>query len=192
MNSRYRFFDMVHAFFLLTCLGDVVLGGTLLWDGRIYNRTVAIDNLRPCKCQNCLSFHRRRKLTFSIGGISKESTHHGPYQYYIHGNKDLTRYVGFSPSFKHPGDTFASDGIKITIDASSTWHGQPMLRTELVQEKSPGAAGKCFMSPNLKPETQRGTLFYHFSMKKMGTNSPKYDAEHQINFLLGFFDLRSF
>jgi len=38
------------------------------------------------------------------------------------------------------------------------------------------------MSPNLKAETNRGTLFYHFSMKKTGTNSPKFDAEHQINF----------
>jgi hypothetical protein len=60
-----------------------------------------------------------------------------------------------------------------------------MLRTELVQEKNPNAAGKCFMSPNLKAETQKGTLFYHFSMKKSEMNSPKFDAEHQINFLYG-------
>jgi hypothetical protein len=122
-------------------------------------------------------------LIIVIGDISNDKTHHGPYQYYIHGNKDLLKYVDFSPSFKNPGDTYASDGIKITIDGSSSWHGQQMMRTELVQEKNPNSAGKCFMSPNLKAETNRGTLFYHFSMKKTGTNSPKFDAEHQINFL---------
>ena len=97
--------------------------------------------------------------------------------------KPIPHVNPFIEDFADDETTYASDGIKITIDGSSSWHGQPMMRTELVQEKNANAAGKCFMSPNLKAETNKGTLFYHFSMKKTGTNSPKYDAEHQINFL---------
>jgi glycosyl hydrolase family 131 len=154
---------MLYSLVLIILSSELVAAGTLLWDGRIYNRNTTIQNL-------------------SQWDISRDSTHRGPYQYYIHGAKDISKYIDISPAFKHPGDTYATDGLKITIDGSSSWHGQPMMRTELVQEKNPNAAGKCFMSPNLKAETQKGTLLYHFSIRKSEINGPRFDAEHQINF----------
>ncbi|KAJ0166672.1 hypothetical protein CTA2_6359, partial [Colletotrichum tanaceti] len=67
----------------------------------------------------------------------------GPYQYYIHGSGDVTKYVNLSPSYKSPGDAASKQGVKITLDSTAYWNGQNMRRTELIpQTKAAIASGK--------------------------------------------------
>ena len=108
----------------------------------------------------------RDMLTLSIGSWSNQV---GPYQYYIHGSGNLTEYVNLAPSYKNPADTSSSEGVKITIDNTSSWNGQAMLRTELIpQTTAPINAGK---------------VYYHFSMSHTATNPPSAIEEHQVCFL---------
>lgn len=46
----------------------------------------------------------------------------GPYQYYIHGSGPVTEYINFSPSYKNPGVSGESTGLKLTVDQTSTWN----------------------------------------------------------------------
>ena len=92
----------------------------------------------------------------------------GPYQYYIHGGGDVSKYVNLSPNFKNPADTGSKQGVKITIDSTATWNSQ-MWRTELI--------------PQTKAAICSGKVYYHFSVKRSTTNAPSDKHEHQINFL---------
>lgn len=92
----------------------------------------------------------------------------GSYQYYIHGTGAVNKYVNLSPSYKNPADTTSNQGVKITIDPTALWNSD-MWRTELI--------------PQTKANLGTGRLYYHFSMKKTGTNSPNAAYEHQVNFL---------
>jgi len=102
----------------------------------------------------------------SAGSWSNEV---GPYQYYIHGSAAVTEYVSLSASNKNPADTSSQQGAKFTIDKTSLWNGQTMLRTELI--------------PQTTAPVNVGKVYYHFSMSHTGTNAPSPDEEHQVCFL---------
>lgn len=81
--------------------------------------------------------------------------------------------MNLDPSFKNPADTASKQGVKITIDETSKWNGQSMLRTELI--------------PQTKAAINKGKLYYHFSLKTAGTNKPTATNEHQIAFFESHF-----
>jgi hypothetical protein len=97
----------------------------------------------------------------------------GPYQYYIHGSGPVSEYVALSPSYKNPADTGSNQGIKITLTNTAYWNGQNMRRTELIPQTSAAIAS--------------GKVFYHFSIKREGTNPPALTREHQIAFFESHF-----
>lgn len=53
-------------------------------------------------------------------------------------------------------------------DKSSSWNGQPMLRSELI--------------PQTSADLGSGRLVYHFSLQARKKNAPSGDIEHQIAF----------
>lgn len=96
----------------------------------------------------------------------------GPYQWYIHGDADTSKYLDFSADYAGPG---AAKGAKVTLDNTAYWNGQNMRRTELI----PSAADASSITS--------GTLYYHFSMKREETNAPSLNREHQIAFFESHF-----
>ncbi|CAD0083123.1 unnamed protein product [Aureobasidium vineae] len=97
----------------------------------------------------------------------------GAYQYYIHGTGATTDYINISPDYANPADTSSSDGARITVDGTSSWNGQSMMRTELI--------------PSTKAAINKGKKYYHFSLKRSATNAPDTTAEHQIGFFESHF-----
>lgn len=134
----------------LAGLISAATAGTTLWDGRFNDLTSSAD---------------LEKWSFANPV--------GPYQYYIHGTGPVTSYVNLSPSFKNPADSSSKQGVKITIDATSTWNGSPMLRTELI--------------PQTNAAINKGKTTYHFSIKTSATNAPTTTNEHQIAFFESHF-----
>jgi hypothetical protein len=96
----------------------------------------------------------------------------GNYQYYIHGSGAVTKYVNLSPSYKNPADTNSKQGAKITIDNTAKWNSD-MWRTELI--------------PQTTAAINKGTVYYHFSIKRSTTNVPSATNEHQICFFESHF-----
>lgn len=96
----------------------------------------------------------------------------GNYQYYIHGSGPVTKYVNLSPSYKNPADEGSKQGAKITIDNTAKWNSD-MWRTELI--------------PQTKAAINKGTVYYHFSIKRSTTNVPSATNEHQICFFESHF-----
>ncbi|KAH8725549.1 hypothetical protein GQ44DRAFT_652798 [Phaeosphaeriaceae sp. PMI808] len=96
----------------------------------------------------------------------------GNYQYYIHGSGAVSKYVNLSPNFKNAGDSGSKQGAKVTIDSTAKWNSD-MWRTELI--------------PQTKAAINKGTLFYHFSIKRSTTNVPSATNEHQICFFESHF-----
>lgn len=97
----------------------------------------------------------------------------GAYQYYIHGSGAVTDYVNLGTSFKNPADAASKQGAKITIDETSRWNGQTMLRTELI--------------PQTKAAINKGKVYYHFSVKTSTENKPTTANEHQVAFFESHF-----
>jgi hypothetical protein len=97
----------------------------------------------------------------------------GAYQYYIHGSGATTDYVNISPDYVNPADTSSSEGARITVDGTSSWNGQTMMRTELI--------------PSTKAAINKGKKFYHFSLKRGTENAPDATAEHQVAFFESHF-----
>ncbi|KAH0292635.1 hypothetical protein M436DRAFT_82994 [Aureobasidium namibiae CBS 147.97] len=122
---------------------------SLLWDGR-FTSTSAAD-------------------------ISKWSWENqvGAYQYYIHGSGAATDYINISPDYANPADSSSSEGARITVDGTSSWNGQTMMRTELI--------------PSTKAAINKGKTYYHFSLKRSTENAPDTTAEHQIAFFESHF-----
>lgn len=89
----------------------------------------------------------------------------------------MNKYVNLATSFKNPADTSSTQGVKVTIDPTALWNSD-MWRTELI--------------PQTKSNLGTGRLYYHFSMKKSGTNSPDPAYEHQVNFLCVSISARCF
>jgi hypothetical protein len=124
--------------------------GSVLWDGRLNNYTSAafLDDW-------------------------SWSNQVGPYQYYIHGSGSRDEYVAMSTDYKNPADTGSEQGLQITIDDTSSWNGQTMMRTELI--------------PQTTAAINTGKVFYHFSMQHTGTNPPSQTQEHQVCFFESHF-----
>ncbi|KAF1839017.1 hypothetical protein BDW02DRAFT_626600 [Decorospora gaudefroyi] len=97
----------------------------------------------------------------------------GSYQYYIHGSGDVTDYVNLDSSYKNPADISSKQGAKITIDSTSKWNGQTMLRTELI--------------PQTTAAINKGKVYYHFSLKTSADNVPTATNEHQVAFFESHF-----
>ena len=127
------------------------------------------------------------KILSTIGSWSNQLE---PYQWYIHGDGVTSRYLALSPEFKNPASNDGK-GIRISIvwhspvqplnrkwqannislpikDKSSSWNGQPMLRSELI--------------PQTSADLGSGRLVYHFSLQTRKKNAPGGDIEHQIAF----------
>ncbi|PNS16098.1 DNA-directed RNA polymerase III subunit rpc1 [Sphaceloma murrayae] len=135
---------------LLGALAGTVAAGNILWDGRFNDLTSSAD-LEKWSWANQV----------------------GPYQYYIHGSGPVTSYVNLASDFKNPADTGSSKGVKLTIDNTAHWNGQPMFRTELI--------------PQTKAAINSGKVYYHFSLMTTATNPPSPTEEHQINFFESHF-----
>ncbi|KAI7354545.1 glycoside hydrolase family 131 protein [Hortaea werneckii] len=133
----------------LVALVGSVSAGRVLWDGRLnqYSSSAFLDDW---SWSNAV----------------------GPYQYYIHGDGPTSDYVNIGPDYKNPADS-NSNGIQVTIDETSTWNGDSMLRTELI--------------PQTDAAINKGKVFYHFSMQHTGTNAPSASEEHQICFFESHF-----
>ncbi|CAD0107465.1 unnamed protein product [Aureobasidium uvarum] len=97
----------------------------------------------------------------------------GAYQYYIHGAGATTDYINISPDYANPADISSSDGARITVDGTSSWNGQSMMRTELI--------------PSTKAAINKGKKYYHFSLRRGADNAPDATAEHQIGFFESHF-----
>ncbi|KAJ0122587.1 hypothetical protein J7T55_003101 [Diaporthe amygdali] len=100
------------------------------------------------------------------------SNQEGPYQWYIHGTADTSKYLDFSADAAGPG---ATKGAKVTLDSTAYWNGQNMRRTELIPSVTDTSS------------ITSGTLYYHFSMKREETNAPSVNREHQIAFFESHF-----
>lgn len=96
----------------------------------------------------------------------------GPYQWYIHGDADTSKYLDFTADYAGPG---ATKGAKVTLDSTAYWNGQNMRRTELIPSVTDTSS------------ITSGTLYYHFSMKREETNAPSVNREHQIAFFESHF-----
>jgi hypothetical protein len=97
----------------------------------------------------------------------------GAYQYYIHGSGATTDYINISPDYVNPADSSSSEGARITVDGTSSWNGQSMMRTELI--------------PSTKAAINKGKKYYHFSLKRGTSNAPDATAEHQVAFFESHF-----
>lgn len=129
-------------------LVGLAAAGTKVWDGSFDDLTVA-----------------------SLADWSW-SNQAGPYQWYIHGDADTSKYLDFSADAAGPG---ATKGAKITLDDTAYWNGQNMRRSELI--------------PSVEDTSSitSGTLYYHFSLKREETNAPSVNREHQIAFFESHF-----
>ncbi|EHL02994.1 hypothetical protein GLAREA_03976 [Glarea lozoyensis ATCC 20868] len=134
----------------LASFANLALGGTILWDGRFNDMTSGAD--------------------LSAWSFSNPI---GSYQYYIHGDSEVSSYVNLDSTFKNPADTGSAQGVKITLDSTAHWNGQPMRRTELI--------------PQTSAAINKGTVYYHFSMQRSETNAPSESKEHQIAFFESHF-----
>lgn len=92
----------------------------------------------------------------------------GPYQWYIHGDGPVSEYVNLAAKYKNPADSGSKQGIQITINNSSVWNDDGMLRTELI--------------PQTSASINQGTVYYHFSIQHTRYNPPSPFEEHQVCF----------
>ncbi|TKA45551.1 hypothetical protein B0A54_04090 [Friedmanniomyces endolithicus] len=123
---------------------------TILWDGRLNNETSS-------------AFLNDWSFSNTVG----------QYQYYIHGTGPVTDYVNLGTAYKNPADSGSVRGIQVTIDNSSVWNSDNMLRTELI--------------PQTKAPINKGKVFYHFSVQHTATNPPSPYEEHQVCFFESHF-----
>ncbi|KAL1952088.1 hypothetical protein VTO73DRAFT_1237 [Trametes versicolor] len=120
---------------------------TVLWDGRFSNYTTAAD--------------------FDKWSWSNQV---GQYQTYIYGNlhgETASSWLTLGSQFKNPATTGEKQGVKVKINAQSTWNGGPMLRTELLPQTT---------------NSLTGHLFFHVSLQIPTVNPPDPAYEHQIVF----------
>ncbi|KAG8776036.1 hypothetical protein FRC15_000176 [Serendipita sp. 397] len=96
----------------------------------------------------------------------------GTYQWYIHGASATSAYLNTGASYKNPAITREDKGLKLTVDSTSHWNGQTMMRTELI--------------PQTSANLGTGQMYYHFSIMHQATNPPG-TSEHQIMFFESHF-----
>ncbi|KAJ7259496.1 carbohydrate-binding module family 1 protein [Mycena haematopus] len=107
--------------------------------------------------------------TFDLWSFSNEV---GEYQWYIHGSQNTSHYLALDPSYKNPADTSETNGLKLTVDSTSTWNSQ-FERSELI--------------PQTTQNLGTGNLFYHFTISHPSTDLPDSTIEHQICFFESHF-----
>ena len=93
----------------------------------------------------------------------------GPYQYYIHGPGNMSEYLSTSEDYKNPAAGAVDLGLKLTVDYTSLWNNENILRTELILQKIAAINSRM--------------VYYHFSIRHNTTNSPSADEENQVCFL---------
>ncbi|OJJ32507.1 hypothetical protein ASPWEDRAFT_117646 [Aspergillus wentii DTO 134E9] len=140
---------MKHLNYLLS-LPALVHCGDVVWNG-FFNSSITVDHFDQWSWSNQLE----------------------PFQWYIHGSGATSRYLGLAPMNKNPADESDAQGIRITIDDTSSWNGQQMMRSELI--------------PQTSEDLGSGHLFYHFSLKTNKKNAPNPKFEHQIAFFESHF-----
>ncbi|PIG86325.1 hypothetical protein AARAC_004560 [Aspergillus arachidicola] len=113
----------------------LVHAGEVVWDG-FFNSSFTADQLDKWSWSNPV----------------------GPYQWYIHGSEATANYLEVSADFKNPADESDEKGIRISIDDTSSWNGQTMMRSELI--------------PQTDADLGSGTLFYHFSLQSRRKTRP--------------------
>ncbi|KAL5364453.1 hypothetical protein BJX96DRAFT_187795 [Aspergillus floccosus] len=131
-------------------LAPLAQAGTVVWNG-FFNESYTLDTLNQWSWSNQIE----------------------PYQWYIHGSGATSDYLALSPEYKNPADEAEAKGIRITIDSTSSWNGQTMMRSELI--------------PQTKANLGSGTLYYHFSIQTREENAPDASLEHQIAFFESHF-----
>ncbi|KAL4893606.1 hypothetical protein BDV59DRAFT_27350 [Aspergillus ambiguus] len=124
--------------------------GTVVWNG-FFNSSYTLDELNQWSWSNQIA----------------------PYQWYIHGSGATSDYLALSPDYKNPADEADAKGIRITIDDTSSWNGQTMMRSELI--------------PQTTEDLGSGLLYYHFSIQTRENNAPDSSLEHQIAFFESHF-----
>lgn len=96
----------------------------------------------------------------------------GTYQWYIHGSGPTSSYLNPGAAYKNPAVTREDKGLKLTVDSTSHWNGQTMMRTELI--------------PQTSANLGTGQMYYHFSLKRESVNPPG-TSEHQVMFFESHF-----
>ncbi|KAL4932897.1 glycoside hydrolase family 131 protein [Aspergillus undulatus] len=106
-----------------------------------------------------------------------------PYQWYIHGDSETSTYLDVSPDYLNPNSTAHAEdnaqGVRISIDSTSSWNGQTMMRSELIPQIDNTA------SPTV--DLGAGKRFYHFSLSVKEENFPDVSLEHQVGFFESHF-----
>ncbi|RDW74521.1 glycoside hydrolase family 131 protein [Aspergillus mulundensis] len=130
--------------------------GTTLWSG-LFNETFTVENFDKWSWSSQIP----------------------PYQWYIHGTESTSHYLSLSDTFKNPNSTLVGDeqGLKTTLDNTSSWNGQSMMRTELIPQVESGAG----------VDIGSGKLYYHFSLAVNEEGFPNEDIEHQVAFFESHF-----
>ncbi|CAN9176104.1 unnamed protein product [Alternaria alternata] len=154
---------------IVNALLSAVSAGTILWDGR-FNEMTSSSDLDKWSWANQVGSEYYVQATRQTSLIKPLPL--PDYQYYIHGSGATTKYVNLSPNYKNPGDTGSKQGAKITIDNTAKWNSD-MWRTELI--------------PQTTAAINKGTVYYHFSIKRSTTNVPSATNEHQICFFESHF-----
>jgi hypothetical protein len=96
----------------------------------------------------------------------------GQYLCYIYGqvpsSNKFSTWVELDPSYKNPGECIGNKGVKVTIDGTSIWQGNSVLRRLEFIANFPGS-------------DQTGTIYYKWSMMQSGTFTMS-QYEHQLVF----------
>ncbi|KAL2843316.1 hypothetical protein BJY01DRAFT_264292 [Aspergillus pseudoustus] len=132
----------------------LVSAGTVLWSG-VFNESYTVEDFDKWSWSNQIP----------------------PYQWYIHGSGATDTYLGVSADFKNPNSTLADEaqGVRITIDDTSSWNGQTMMRSELIPQITSGT------------DLGSGVRYYHFSLSASEENFPTSEFEHQVAFFESHF-----
>ncbi|KAL3467287.1 hypothetical protein BJX64DRAFT_274004 [Aspergillus heterothallicus] len=145
-----------HIPFLLSLAGaPLASAGTTLWSGQ-FNESYTVEDFDKWSWSNQIP----------------------PWQWYIHGSSPTSTYLEVSPDFKNPNSTVSTEetqGVRITIDDTSSWNGQTMMRSELIPQIVSGT------------DLGSGVRVYHFSLSVGDDNFPNDGFEHQIAFFESHF-----
>lgn len=149
----------------LPLLSASASAGTVLWSG-LFNESYTVADFD--KCTSLSPLYSGFAILTKPGSWASQLP---PYQWYIHGSGETAAYLDVSPDYQNPNSTLEqAQGVKITIDDTSSWNGQTMMRSELIPQVESGT------------DLGSGKLFYHFSLSVKEENFPVKGLEHQVAF----------
>ncbi|KAL3473368.1 hypothetical protein BJX99DRAFT_261432 [Aspergillus californicus] len=133
----------------------LVSAGTVLWSG-LFNESYTVEDFDKWSW----------------------STQIPPWQWYIHGSSETPSYLAVSPTYKNPNSTLEDEaqGVRITLDNTSSWNGQTMMRSELIPQIEDSSV-----------DLGSGIRHYHFSLRVSEDGFPNDGFEHQIAFFESHF-----